>query len=288
MLAVVLALLASGVVNCSVPDDGSRTSSDDDEVGISDPVPAADTPPTYFATLAPGSRLPSGSQCEQWVRPAEEVVPENTPYNEATGTSVVGETYLSKDIEAADLEARVDGQYTGTTDEILQWGACKWGFDEDLVRAQAYVESTWFAGKLGDCGEQTQPETGGEGGCASVGIMQVRSAHVDPTFPGVWPESWSSTAFNVDYALAVKRACFEGREVWLQLQPDRQGDYESGDEWGCMGRWFSGTWYNDLADEYLGWIRVNLDERSWRQHAGCPDWESNFYCSDLDREIDDQ
>ena len=39
--------------------------------------------------------------------------------------------------------SRVDGNFTGTTDEILQWGACKWGFDEDLVRAIAATETWW-------------------------------------------------------------------------------------------------------------------------------------------------
>jgi hypothetical protein len=39
---------------------------------------------------------------------------------------------------------RVDGQFTGTTDEILQWAACKWGLPDNLIRADAVIESTWF------------------------------------------------------------------------------------------------------------------------------------------------
>jgi hypothetical protein len=31
---------------------------------------------------------------------------------------------------------RVDGQYTGSTDMIMRWAACKYGIDEDVVRAQ--------------------------------------------------------------------------------------------------------------------------------------------------------
>jgi hypothetical protein len=42
------------------------------------------------------------------------------------------------------LLSRVDGQFTGTTDEILQWAACKWGLPDNLIRADAVVESTWF------------------------------------------------------------------------------------------------------------------------------------------------
>ena len=39
---------------------------------------------------------------------------------------------------------RVDGRFTGTTDEILQWAACKWGLPDNLIRADAVEESTWF------------------------------------------------------------------------------------------------------------------------------------------------
>ena len=33
------------------------------------------------------------------------------------------------------LLPRVDGQFEGTTDEIFQWAACKWGLPDDLLRA---------------------------------------------------------------------------------------------------------------------------------------------------------
>jgi hypothetical protein len=42
------------------------------------------------------------------------------------------------------LLPRVDGRFTGTTDEILQWAACKWGLPDNLARADAVIESTWF------------------------------------------------------------------------------------------------------------------------------------------------
>jgi hypothetical protein len=72
----------------------------------------------------------------------------------------------------------VDGQDTGTTDEVLQWNAYKWGFDPDLVRAIAANESWWH-----------QYETG-----ADVGILQVHIA----SFPAAYPLTLRSTAFNVD------------------------------------------------------------------------------------------
>jgi hypothetical protein len=42
------------------------------------------------------------------------------------------------------LLPRVDGQFTGTTDEIIQWAACKWGIADNILRAQAVEESTWY------------------------------------------------------------------------------------------------------------------------------------------------
>ena len=42
------------------------------------------------------------------------------------------------------LLRRVDGQFTGRTDEIFQWAACKWGLPDNLIRATAVEESTWF------------------------------------------------------------------------------------------------------------------------------------------------
>ena len=48
--------------------------------------------------------------------------------------------------------SRVDGQYSGTTDMIFRWAACKWGIDEDLVRAIATIE-VW---------RWNQPQSGGD------------------------------------------------------------------------------------------------------------------------------
>jgi hypothetical protein len=44
------------------------------------------------------------------------------------------------------LIPRVDGQFSGTTDEIFQWAACKWGLPDNVIRAVAVRESTWFQG----------------------------------------------------------------------------------------------------------------------------------------------
>jgi autotransporter family porin len=157
----------------------------------------------------------------------------------------------------AAYEQRVTGNFTGTTDQIIRWGACKWGFDEQDIRAQAVVESTWRQSQLGDCGVTTQPETKG---CASVGLLQVKGADIPATHPGTWPAGLTSTAFNVDYALAVRRLCYEGKETWMR---DFNASYAAGDLWGCIGRWYSGRWHDADAERYITLVRSTLNARPW-------------------------
>ncbi|WP_331117659.1 hypothetical protein [Archangium sp.] len=205
-----------------------------------------------FSTLSPGSTLPSGAECAGRVRRSEwEPRPENTQANQtrgASGVRIVG----ASDAYNARFAGRIDGDFTGTTDEIIQWGACKWGFDEDIVRAVAVVESWWRQSTLGDNGD-------------SFGLLQVRA----PVHVGTFPHSRDSTAYNVDYALASRRACYEGEYTWLN-QPGKQGGYVKGDEWGCVGTWFSGDWYDgdenvrgSGARPYIKEVKQRLAERTW-------------------------
>ncbi len=226
-------------------------------------APGAQATVAYpFATLPPGSALPSDARCaavmEQHRDPTFEPRPENATANQ---TNVYQAGYRMPPQALGGFAARVTGDFSGTTDEILQWAACKWGFDADTVRAQAMQESGWDQAYLGDCntGHPTQPETNG---CASVGIMQVKGANLPPDHPFTYPAALVSTAFNVDYTLAARRQCFEGRIPWLN-DPDVRSQngrlYSSGDEWGCMGFWYSGRWYNRDALVYL-YQRSSLGE----------------------------
>lgn len=229
-----------------------------------------------FVTLAPATPLPSGAVCAELVRPTIETIPENAAWNARTGVSVAGTTYLSDRINAAAFEARIDGNFTGTTDEIIQWASCKWGINEDHVRAQALVESSWFAGKLGDCGATTIARTLT---CSSVGLLQIRGAELIPVHPGTMPWAWDSTAFNLDYALAVHRACFEGLEPWLADVSPNGAVYRPGDLIGCSGRWFSGDWYSNDSIGYIDELETALSQRRWRADAsGCVQWQTNSYC----------
>ena len=188
-------------------------------------------------------------------RGGAEVRPENAGYNATTWESRSAEF------------PRATGNFTGTTDEIIQWAACKWGFDEDTLRAQVAKESWWRQTNLGDW--TTNAGTcapghpvgadGRRGECPeSVGLMQVRTPFFRDTVEG----ALRSSAYNLDVALNVWRNCYEGHETWLN-DVERDREYVAGDAWGCIGRWFSGRWYTGSAKEYIGAVQAYLDQRIW-------------------------
>lgn len=198
-----------------------------------------------FPTLPPGSPLPSGAACADRIRPTPEVRPANTVPNSTRGTAPNGRY------------PRVDGDFTGTTDEIIQWASCKWGIDTDVVRAQIVKESWWNQSNVGDGGE-------------SFGLGQVREPYHQEAF--AHDDAIRSSAYNLDYTYAGWRSCYEGNETWLN-DFERGGWYEAGDLWGCVGVWFSGRWYVPSVDVYLdggptdGYgdlgVRQHLERRTW-------------------------
>ncbi len=226
--------------------------------GATPPISSAPPSPINngrFTTLPAGSSLPNDTTCAASVRQSSwEPRPDNATANH-TNVYIQGYRLTGSYLKPYGYEQRVTGNFTGTTDEILQWGACKWGIDEDIVRAQAEMESHWHQSTLGDCLGGTVAATHG---CQSVGILQVKGANIPPTHPGTWPYAYESTAFNVDYMLAVLRSCFEGKETWLG------NGYHAGDIWGCVGRWFSGDWYGNSLN-YIASVQKNMANKDWLQ-----------------------
>ena len=163
----------------------------------------------------------------------------------------------------------INGEFTGTTQEILQWAACKWGIDQDVVFAQAAAESWWQQGKLGDWTANPElcppgHEIGAEGKpgeCPqSYGIMQDRYSLEKSAWPGIEV----STAMNVDVAYAIWRSCYDGYETWLNNDSESQ-PYHAGDLWGCVGRWFAGNWYTPEAEAYIHLVKKYMGEQVWLQ-----------------------
>lgn len=214
------------------------------------PPPSTSVPGGRFGTLAPGAALPSGSQCAARVRPAPEIRPANTTSNNNRG----GPQYANNDPAYNGWFHRVDGDFAGTTDEIIQWAACKWGIDEDLVRAQIIKESWW--------NQHNPPGDNGE----SWGLGQVRRPYHSWAFEHDQVNAINSSAYNLDYTYAVWRGCFEGLYTWLNQTNERNGTYTAGDAWGCMGVWYSGRWYHN-TDDYLNApgdsVRWHYDNRTW-------------------------
>ncbi len=226
LVLVIVTALAAALSSCSPPEQQAGES---DRRGPSAAGPSA---------LPPGAPLPSDQECAARVRRDPwEPRPENEVANNSTPPGPVPSRGWG-DPRAEALQARVTGAFTGTTDEIIQWASCKWGFDPDVTRAQAVQESNWVQRARGDGG-------------VSFGLLQIKSV----VWTGTAPWSSSSTAYNVDWSLGLRRACYEGYMY---------GEYDSrGDLWGCIGVHFSGRWKDDSALDYVDSVQRYLDRRPW-------------------------
>lgn len=225
-----------------------------------------------FTTLPPGSTLPGEQQCAARVHrlsweprsdntaanhrvPTQEQIALLTPWNETIGV----------DAKANSLLLQINGDFTGTTDEILQWAACKWGIDENIVRAEAVVETKWHQNFQGDyTNDPNYCPPGiwdGKGCYQSYGLLQLKYYY----FQSAWPMSRDDSAFNVEYSLGVIRTCFEGWTTYLNDRTPLPGyaRYHAGDIWGCLGRWYSGGWYDQGAIYYIQQVKAALANRSW-------------------------
>jgi hypothetical protein len=196
--------------------------------------------------------------CAARVKHRREIRPMNRPFNRA-GAQRRTHAWPFR---------RVTGNFTGTTDEIIQWAACKWGFSARALRAQAAKESYWAQTNLGDWTTDRSRCAPGHGigvdgrpgQCPeSVGIMQVRAPYVPWR---VARGAARSTAYNLDAYLAIWRSCWKGQETWLN-QFERGRTYAAGDEWGCIGRWFSGRWYTRASVQYIAAVKAYFRQRIW-------------------------
>lgn len=147
---------------------------------------------------------------------------------------------------------RIDGRFTGTTDEIFQWAAAKWGIPDNLLRTIAYMESDWHQPNHGDYVThrwQCPPGYKHLPCPVTFGIVGTRS----PSWSGVFPWNRDSTAAAVDVLGGFLRGCYEGWVWWLRQHGNRsRGAYQAGDLWGCVGAWYSGNWHDGPAQGHGG------------------------------------
>ncbi len=146
----------------------------------------------------------------------------------------------------------VTGHFTGTTDEVIQWAARKWGLKPDLLRAVGTVESWWRMSTVGDNGD-------------SFGLFQVRRPF-HCTEP-VCEQFREDAALNADYYGGILRSYYDGKQDWLNTVSGENGKpYRRGDVWGSVGAWFSGRWWNPAARGYISKVKQSLRARTWRSH----------------------
>ncbi len=227
---------------------------------------------TRFVTLPPGTPLPSEKQCDSLVhRSSWEPRPDNYTANHTVPTTqqisdlVPWRQDIGLDTKADTFRKQISGNFTGTTNEIIQWVACKWGIDDDIIRAEAVVESDWHQNYRGDWTTDQSlcpPETWNGTGCfQSYGLMQTKYIFNQKA----WPMSRDETAFSLEYAYGLIRVCYEGWTDFLRLRTPMPGYpvYRAGDLWGCIGMWYSGGWYDLDAIKYINAVKAVLQNKEW-------------------------
>jgi hypothetical protein len=238
-----------------------------DGLGLANDVPVQERPGIvlpvqaheYFSTLPVGSAVPRGdADCSSRVtRNPWEPRPENYTANHTVPSGPVAWnnnpswTYWSAFIARRN---KVTGNFTGTTDEIIQWAACKWGIEENLIRAEAVLESYWVQSTQGDFAN---------GRYHSFGLMQVSQDDANGNLlKGGYPNTALNTALNVDYYGAELRACFEG-DFWDGGGWLYGASQVKGDLWGCVGYWYSGNWHDAGAENYIAQVKNYYNTKPW-------------------------
>ena len=176
-----------------------------------------------------------------------EVRPANTARNMTTGLSP-DLSKVSPNDSFYPYYAKITGTCSGTTEQILEWAARKWGFDQlgypDLAKAMAVVESWWHQSAVGPHGE--------------VGILQV-----NPCCWADWQKARQSTAFDADYAMAVIRMHYDGNS-WL-------GAGTRGNIRNAVAAWECGCGYSG-GDDYATRVFSYYDSKTWQRPGQPPDW----------------
>ena len=276
----------------------------------------------YFAQQAAGSwsRLPGDKECARRVhRSSWEPRPDNDAPNTRMPSADEVRSALARRPRARQgaydprwdsrLLPRVTGHHIGTTDENIQWAACKWGMADNLLRAIAYRESSWFQSEIypdgrcvlqhgcGDVAGSSTPASRaycsglsrhghdyttdfGAGLCprtfSIVGVMSWQDPAWGPMAGnqnGTFPFNRDATAFALDYLGAVLRGCQEG---WMRWLGARGAPYGRGHIWGCVGAWYTGAWWTRDAHRYVALVKSAQRERPWLD----PSWaELRLPCS---------
>ena len=168
----------------------------------------------------------------------------------------------------------VTGNFTGTTDEIIQWVSRKWGIPLDWLRAEYAQESMWKQAALGDMRTVTAAEyaqyppqarvAGTLKVYDSMGLTQVKWRPDGYAGAGTEPMRWQSTAFNADYQAATIRFYYDNPQGLRSGWGD--ATYAPGNGWNALGGWYSSyPWLNAGQLSYISAVQGRLAVRTWAQ-----------------------
>lgn len=197
-----------------------------------------------------------------------------TPRAETRPANAAANHYVPSGLELAafhsagsfnPLEKYVSGGFAGTTDEILQWGAHKWGIPEDVMRAVAVTESWWRQEGMGDRRDgvnaalyPAQSRISASAVYETLGLMQVKWRPDQSLHAGTEPLRWKSTPFNVDYWGASIRYYYDGLCDWCG------SGYGPGQDWNSVGAWFSPSpWAG--SQSYVNQVKDHVAARTWER-----------------------
>ncbi|HLW94971.1 MAG TPA: hypothetical protein VKS25_06320 [Solirubrobacteraceae bacterium] len=253
--------------------------------GSASSPPPSGNPPAPLTAWVPASGgiyTPlSDAQAASDVTPEAENRPANTPENDDMPSAAALQAFYSARnnngqtvVQANPYDADVTGHYTGTTDQIIQWAAWKWGIPADWLRAEYVQESRWNMSQLGDEASVTPTEyqeypaasrvPGTDQVYQSMGISQIKWTPDGSVGAGTEPLRWQSTAFNVDYQAAQIRFYFDNPDSLRSAWGD--STYAPGNAWDSLGGWFSPyPWLNAGQLAYVVEVQAHLAARSWAQ-----------------------
>jgi hypothetical protein len=216
-----------------------------------------------------------------------ETIPSNAVANQTMPTAAQLQTFYSSveswgpSILAVNpYDQYVTGHYTGTTDEIIQWAAWKWGIPADWLRAQYVQESDWNQAQLGDLTtvspawyDQYPPQARVPGTddevYESMGISQIKWQPQNEMNPGTEPMRWESTAFAADYEAATLRYYYDNPDGLTAATYPAGSGYTAGDAWDSLGAWYEPSpWRNAGQLNYESSVQQLLADRAWTQLNG--------------------
>ncbi len=252
--------------------------------------------PTHFGTLPAGASLPGDAWCAEHIPWEREMVsanagPDSTKPTAAQLAAYAANGYAANYYGGKWAYARVDGQYTGTTDMINRWAACKWGIDEDVVRAQATAEN-WSWNQADSGGDKRTSYSQCVNGrftslwdymCSTCCYQSWSNWQTKVYYDWqTWPMIHSSTAFAADYRFADQRACMDGDLAgYFVGRPIYDGhsyanDIASGNLstilWGCIGYHFSANWYDSNALWYINIVKDYYANKPWKSRWPTVNW----------------